>query len=79
MTSRRRRRMRVADGASARPSGDRVSAVPFREIRSGVFPLGFPDRCDETILEAFGNAWLLLIHAGSGPELVGMAADYESA
>ena len=52
---------------------------PYREIRSARFPMGLPDRCDETVLEAFADAWLLIEHSFSGARLTGLAPDYESA
>jgi hypothetical protein len=51
----------------------------YREIRSARFPLGFPDRSDLTVIDAFEDAWLLLEHSPSGTELVGLAEDYEAA
>jgi hypothetical protein len=51
----------------------------YREIRSARFPQGFPDRCDQTVLEAFADAWLLIDHSPSGTELVGLADDYDAA
>jgi hypothetical protein len=56
-----------------------AAATPSREIRSGLFPLGLPDRSDETVLEAFSNVWLLLLRASGEVQLVGMAQDYETA
>ena len=52
---------------------------PYREIRSARFPFGLPDRCDDTVLEAFADAWLLIEHREDGPSEVGLAEDYESA
>jgi hypothetical protein len=51
----------------------------YREIRSARFPLGFPDRSDLTVIDAFEDAWQLLEHSPSGIELVGLAEDYEAA
>ena len=51
----------------------------YREIRSARFPHGLPDRSDLTVLEAFADAWLLLEHSPEGPELVGIAEDYDAA
>jgi hypothetical protein len=57
-----------------------VTPPPFRrEIRSARFPQGLPDRCDETVVETFDDAWLLLERTGSGYRVLGVAADYESA
>ena len=70
MTSRRRQAVRGPAGGAAATS---------REIRPSAFPHGLPDRCDETVLEAFGSPWLLLVRTERGPELVGVAPDYESA
>ncbi|MDP5181606.1 hypothetical protein QOZ88_03065 [Blastococcus sp. BMG 814] len=50
-----------------------------REIRSARFPHGLPDRCDDTVLEAFDGAWLLLERTGSGYRILGVAEDYRSA
>jgi hypothetical protein len=53
---------------------------PFqREIRSARFPDGLPDRCDDTVVAAFDDAWLLLERTGSGYRVLGVAEDYESA
>jgi hypothetical protein len=53
---------------------------PFqREIRSARVPQGLPDRCDDTVVEAFDDAWLLLERTESGYRVLGCAADYESA
>ncbi|MGY1771997.1 hypothetical protein [Blastococcus sp. SYSU D00813] len=52
---------------------------PYREIRSARFPLGLPDRCDDTVFEAFADAWLLIEHTEDGPSEVGLAEDYASA
>jgi hypothetical protein len=51
----------------------------YREIRSVRYPQGLPDRCDETVLEAFDDEWLLIDHSASGTEVVGIAADYDAA
>jgi hypothetical protein len=51
----------------------------YREIRSARFPLGFPDRSDETVMDAFDGSWLLLEHSASGTELAGLAQDYDAA
>ncbi|MCF6509961.1 hypothetical protein E9549_21585 [Blastococcus sp. MG754426] len=50
-----------------------------REIRSARFPHGLPDRCDDTVLEAFDHAWLLLERTATGYRLLGVAEDYGSA
>ncbi|WP_369134078.1 hypothetical protein [Modestobacter sp. I12A-02662] len=53
---------------------------PFqREIRSARFPHGLPDRCDDTVVEAFDDAWLLLERTSSGYRVLGVVEDYESA
>ncbi|WP_347056916.1 hypothetical protein ABC795_09405 [Blastococcus sp. HT6-30] len=53
---------------------------PFqREIRSARFPHGLPDRCDDTVVEAFDDAWLLLERTRSGYRVLGVAEDYPSA
>ena len=53
---------------------------PFqREIRSARYPHGLPDRCDDTVVEAFDDAWLLLERTGSGYRVLGVAQDYEAA
>jgi len=70
MTSRRRQAVRGPAGAAAATS---------REIRPSAFPRGLPDRCDDTVLEAFGAPWLLVVRTERGPELVGVAPDYQSA
>jgi hypothetical protein len=51
----------------------------YREIRSARYPQGLPDRCDETVLEAFADEWLLIDHSPSGAEVVGLAPDYDAA
>ena len=51
----------------------------YREIRSARYPLGLPDRSDETVLEAFDGMWLLIEHSPGRVELVGLADDYEVA
>jgi len=51
----------------------------YREIRSARFPLGLPDRSDETVLEAFDGMWLLIQHFPESVELVGLADDYDVA
>ena len=51
----------------------------YREIRSARFPMGLPDRSDETVLEAFDGMWLLIEHSPDSVELVGLADDYEVA
>jgi hypothetical protein len=51
----------------------------YREIRSARFPGGLPDRSDATVIEAFGDAWLLIQHTPGGAELVGVAGDYDTA
>jgi hypothetical protein len=53
--------------------------VPRREIRSARFPQGLPDRCDDTVVEAFDGSWLLLEQTDSGYRILGVADDYESA
>ncbi len=50
-----------------------------REIRSARFPQGLPDRCDDTVLAAFDDAWLLLERTATGYRVLGVAEDYESA
>jgi hypothetical protein len=50
-----------------------------REIRSARFPYGLPDRCDDTVLEAHDDAWLLLEQTASGYRMLGVAPDYEAA
>lgn len=52
---------------------------PYREIRSARFPGGFPDRSDQTVIDAFADAWLLIEHTPDGSELVGVADDYDAA
>ena len=71
MTSRRRQAVRGPAGEAA--------ATTVRQIRPSAFPRGLPDRCDETVLEAFGSPWLLLVRTEWGTEIVGVAPDYESA
>ena len=57
-----------------------MTPPPFqREIRSARFPQGLPDRCDDTVVEAFDDAWLLLERTASGYRVLGVAEDYESA
>jgi hypothetical protein len=51
----------------------------YREIRSARYPLGLPDRSDETVLEAFDGMWLLIEHSPGRVELVGLADDYDVA
>jgi hypothetical protein len=51
----------------------------YREIRSARFPAGFPDRSDQTVIDAFGDAWLLIDHRPTDAEVVGVADDYEAA
>lgn len=53
--------------------------VPRREIRSARFPHGLPDRCDDTVVEAFDDAWLLLQQTPTGYVVLGVAKDYEAA
>lgn len=53
--------------------------VSRREIRSARFPQGLPDRCDDTVVEAFDDAWLLLEQTPNGYLVLGVAEDYESA
>jgi hypothetical protein len=53
--------------------------IPRREIRSARFPHGLSDRCDDTVVEAFDDAWLLLERTDTGYTLLGVAADFESA
>jgi hypothetical protein len=53
--------------------------VSRREIRSARFPHGLPDRCDDTVVEAFDDAWLLLEQTPTGYRVLGVAEDYESA
>src|SRR3954451_23564022 len=79
MPSRPRQRTQSADGMAEGRRSCGAAATPSREIRSGLFPLGLPDRSDETVLEAFSNAWLLLLRASGEVQLVGMAQNYESA
>ena len=44
-----------------------MTPPPFqREIRSARYPHGLPDRCDDTVVEALDDAWLLLERTGSG-------------
>jgi hypothetical protein len=50
-----------------------------REIRSARFPHGLPDRCDETVWEAFTDGWLLLVRHPDGYRIVGIAEDYDAA
>jgi hypothetical protein len=50
-----------------------------REIRSARFPHGLPDRCDDTVVEAFDDAWLLLQQTPTGYVVLGVAEDYEAA
>ena len=50
-----------------------------REIRSARFPHGLPDRCDDTVVEAFDDAWMLLEQTETGYRIVGVAEGYESA
>jgi hypothetical protein len=56
-----------------------VALDRYREIRSARFPLGLPERSDETVLEAFADGWLLIEHRAGAMELVGVAADYDAA
>ena len=56
-----------------------ASGRRYREIRSARYPLGLPDRSDETVLEAFDGMWLLIDHSPAGTELVGLADDYDAA
>jgi len=51
----------------------------YREIHSARFPEGLPDRSDDTVLEAFDDAWLLVEHSPDGAALVGLAEDYDAA
>jgi hypothetical protein len=70
-----------ADG-TGKPGQRRDPQLParrYREIRSARYPLGLPDRSDETVLEAFDGLWLLIDHSPEGVELVGLADDYEVA
>jgi hypothetical protein len=67
---------------TAKPESDRSADIGlrrYREIRSARFPGGLPDRSDATVIEAFGDAWLLIQHAPDGAELVGVAEDYDAA
>ena len=59
-----------------------MSATPprfQREIRSARFPDGLPDRCDDTVITAFDDAWLLLERTRTGYRVLGVVDDYESA
>jgi hypothetical protein len=56
-----------------------LPARRYREIRSARYPLGLPDRSDETVLEAFDGMWLLIDHSPGAVELAGLADDYEVA
>jgi hypothetical protein len=56
-----------------------IPPVSRREIRSARFPQGLPDRCDDTVVEAFDDAWLLLEQTSTGYRVLGIAEDYESA
>jgi hypothetical protein len=56
-----------------------ASGRRYREIRSARYPVGLPDRSDETVLEAFDGMWLLIDHSPAGVVLVGMADDYDVA
>ena len=67
----------TAEPESAR-SAD-IGLRRYREIRSARFPGGLPDRSDATVIEAFGDAWLLIQHSPGGAELVGVAEDYDAA
>ncbi|MGY1745188.1 hypothetical protein [Blastococcus sp. SYSU D00695] len=60
-----------------RPSS--LSPRVYREVRSARFPLGLPDRTDQTVDEAFNDAWLLVQHDHDGARVVGLAEDYEAA
>jgi hypothetical protein len=62
---------------AARPTGTGLQR--YREIRSARFPGGLPDRSDATVIEAFGDAWLLIQHSPDGAQLVGVAEDYDAA
>ncbi|MGY1604184.1 hypothetical protein [Geodermatophilus sp. SYSU D00815] len=53
--------------------------VSRREIRSARFPQGLPDRCDDTVVEAFDDGWLLLERTESGYRILGVAEDYRAA
>ena len=79
MPSPREQRTQSTDGAAEDRRSCGAAATPSREICSGLFPLGLPDRSDETVLEAFSNAWLLLLRASGEVQVVGMAQNYESA
>jgi hypothetical protein len=63
------------------PAGPMSVTPPLhqREIRSARFPQGLPDRCDDTVLEAFDDAWLLLERTGTGYRVLGVAEDYRAA
>jgi hypothetical protein len=67
---------------TAKPESDRSADIGlrrYREIRSARFPGGLPDRSDATVIEAFGDAWLLIQHSPDGAQLVGVAEDYDAA
>jgi hypothetical protein len=67
---------------TAEPQSDRSADIGlrrYREIRSAHFPGGLPDRSDATVIEAFGDAWLLIQHSPGAAELVGVADDYDAA
>jgi hypothetical protein len=57
----------------------RVPPDDRREIRSARFPHGLPDRCDDTVIEAFDDAWLLLVQTATGYQIIGVAEDYPTA
>src|SRR4051794_1670498 len=64
----------------ARTTRRPVTPPPFRrEIRSARFPQGLPDRCDDTVVETFDDAWLLLERTETGYRVLGVAEDYDSA
>jgi hypothetical protein len=67
----------TAEPRSTRPA--EIALRRYREIRSARFPGGLPDRSDATVIEAFGDAWLLIQHSPEGAELAGVAEDYDAA
>jgi hypothetical protein len=65
--------------AEPRSTRSEIGLRTYREIRSARFPGGLPDRSDATVIEAFGDAWLLIQHSPCGAELAGVADDYDAA
>ena len=65
--------------AEPRSTRSEIGLRTYREIRSARFPGGLPDRSAANVIEAFGDAWLLIQHSPGGAELVGVADDYDAA